>query len=221
MTRQHLRRVFDDIGLIQIDSVNVLVRSQELPLFARLGAHPRTLIPDAVAAGELFEYWAHVASHRADQAPPAVSLADGGDGRRSLRPALHAAPPRDVEKVLDQVRDRGPLAVGDVEGRVRNPGTWWNWDDAKLALEILFDQGVVTVTRRPNDFARLYDLIERVVPAEVLAAAPIRKPTLGDSCCCSPPARSASPRSRISATTTDSTRRRSSRSSKSWWPTAR
>ena len=78
-----------------------------------------------------------------------------------------------LEKVLDQVRARGPIAVGDVEGRVRNPGTWWNWDDAKLALEILFDQGVVSVTRRQSDFARLYDLIERIVPAEVLAAPPI------------------------------------------------
>ncbi len=55
--------MLDHIGLIQIDSVNVLVRSQELPLFARLGAHPRSLIPDATADGELFEYWVHEACH--------------------------------------------------------------------------------------------------------------------------------------------------------------
>ena len=169
VTRQHLRRVFDDIGLIQIDSVNVLVRSQELPLFARLGPHPRTLIPDAVAAGELFEYWAHVASIVPTQAPPAVPLADGGD-RSTV--ATHGTSRSAVRacwtKVLDQVREHGP----DRRRRPRGPrsaiGTWWNWDDAKLALEHLFDQGVVSVTRRPNDFARLYDLTERILPAEVL-----------------------------------------------------
>ena len=149
VTRQHLRRVFDDIGLIQVDSVNVLVRSQELPLFARLGPHPRTLIPDAVAAGELFEYWAHVASLVPTKHLPLfrwrmAAMVDGRYARHftQRRPGM-------LEKVLDQVRARGPIAVGDVEGRVRNPGTWWNWDDAKLALEILFDQGVVSVTRRP------------------------------------------------------------------------
>lgn len=57
-----MRRVLDRVGLIQIDSVNVLVRSQEMPLFARLGPHPRGLLPRMAADVEIVEYWCHEAS---------------------------------------------------------------------------------------------------------------------------------------------------------------
>jgi uncharacterized protein len=168
VTRQHLRRVFDDIGLIQIDSVNVLTRSQELPLFARLGPHPRSLIPDAVDDGDLFEYWAHAASlvptkHRHLWRWRMDRFKEGGHGKwfTSHRPQ--------VDKVLQQIRAQGPIVVGEVQGRVRNKqGTWWDWDDAKIALETLFDHGVLGATRRRNDFARRYDIVERMLPAEIL-----------------------------------------------------
>ena len=45
----------------------------------------------------------------------------------------------------------------------------WNWHDGKIALEYLFYAGQVTAARRVN-FERLYDLPERVLPAEILAA---------------------------------------------------
>ena len=172
VTRQHLRRLFDDIGLIQIDSVNVLTRSQELPLFARLGPHPRTLIPDAVDDGDLFEYWAHAASlvptkHRHLWRWRMDRFKEQGHGKwfASHRPQ--------VDKVLQQIRTQGPIVVGEVHGRVRNKqGTWWDWDEAKIALETLFDHGVLGATRRRNDFARRYDIVERMLPAEILETPP-------------------------------------------------
>jgi uncharacterized protein len=177
VTRSHLRRVFDDVGVIQVDSVNVLVRSFELPVFARLGPHPRSLIPDAVAAGDLFEYWAHVASF-----VPTKHFhlwhwrMEASRAKHDHRWFGTRGTDRD-ERILEQVRADGPIAVGDVHGRVRTKGgTWWDWDDAKVALEVLFDQGFVSVTRRRSDFARLYDLIERVVPADALAVPPASEP---------------------------------------------
>jgi uncharacterized protein YcaQ len=167
--RRHLRRVLDRIGLIQIDSVNVLVRSQELPLFARLGAHPRTLIADATLAGELFEYWVHEASlvpmeqyplHRWRMSEPARWP--------GFRRYIEAQGPY-IDEIYQRVVDQGPLVAGDLNARVGKKGTWWDHDDGKRALEALFLAGRISARRRPQDFARVYDRTERIIPADVLA----------------------------------------------------
>lgn len=168
--RRHLRKVLDHIGLIQIDSVNVLVRSQELPLFARLGPHPRSLIPDAVQAGELFEYWVHEACHvPVEQRPLYGWMMDGHPRWKGMR-KFAAERPELIESVLQRVRAEGPLVASDLEMRDRPKGQWWDWDDGKRALEHLFRTGDLAATRRPNDFARVYDLAERVIPSHVLDA---------------------------------------------------
>jgi uncharacterized protein YcaQ len=157
------------MGLIQIDSVNVLVRSQELPLFARLGPHPRTLIDDATRAGELFEFWVHEACHvPIDQYPLQRWAMDAHPRWQRLRAwaAEHAGL---VSEVLARVRDEGPIVASDLQMRERPKGSWWDWDDGKLALEHLFRIGEVAARRRSNDFARVYDLAERMIPAAVLA----------------------------------------------------
>jgi uncharacterized protein YcaQ len=167
--RRHLRRLLDRIGLIQIDSVNVLVRSQELPLFARLGPHPRTLIDDATAHGELFEYWVHEASH--------VPTAHHHLYRWMMRmphrwPSfrrLMAERADYIDTVYEYVAANGPVVASDLKQRVGKKGSWWDYDDGKIALEALFFDGRVSARRRPRDFARVYDITERVIPAEALA----------------------------------------------------
>jgi hypothetical protein len=168
--RRHLRRVLHRMGLIQIDSVNVLVRSQELPLFARLGPHPRTLIPDATAAGELFEYGVHEACHVPVALHPLLRWRMVDDHRWGAINRLKVRRPGYLDEVLARVRDEGPLVAADLRQRAGPKAPWWDWDDGKIALEYLLHTGEVTARRRPADFARVYDLTERVLPAAVLAA---------------------------------------------------
>jgi uncharacterized protein YcaQ len=167
--RRHLRRALDHMGLIQIDSVNVLVRSQELPLFARLGPHPRTLIADATAAGELFEYWVHEASHVPTEHHHLHRWQMARDHKWGRFMQLEQRRPGYVDEVYRRVAAEGPIAAGDLEARVGKKGTWWDWDDGKVALEHLFWSGRISAWRRPTDFARMYDLAERVIPSAVLA----------------------------------------------------
>ncbi|MEO5900668.1 MAG: crosslink repair DNA glycosylase YcaQ family protein [Ilumatobacteraceae bacterium] len=162
------------MGLIQIDSVNVLARSQEVVLFSRLGAHPRTLLPDATDAGELFEYWVHEASHvPVDQHPLFRWKMDrpAEFGRRSGQ-RLEERRPGFIEMVYDRVA-AGPLVAGEVSQREGPKGSWWDWDDGKVALEHLFFTGRVTARRRRGDFARIYELPDHRLPAAVLAMPPV------------------------------------------------
>jgi uncharacterized protein len=166
--RRHLRKVLDHTGLIQIDSVNVLARSQELVLFARLGAHPRTLICDATTAGEMFEYWVHEACHVPVEQHPLYRWQMQKMHRWKGVAGLYQRRPDFVAEVLRRVREDGPLVAGDLQERRGPKGPWWDWDDGKTALEYLFHTGELTATRRTNDFARVYDLTERVIPVAVL-----------------------------------------------------
>ena len=171
--RRHGRRVFDHVKLVQIDSVNVLVRSQELPVFARLGPHRRDLLPAMATAGELFEYWGHEASLIPVEHQPLLRLkmarAQQGQGIWKGLARLAQDRPEYLAAVLDEVKARGPLRAADLrDGGPRRRDPWWSWDDAKRALELLFWTGQVSARRLPN-FERVYDLPERVLPAVVLA----------------------------------------------------
>jgi len=166
--RRHLRKVFARVGVIQIDSVNVLVRSQELPLFARLGPHPRNLLPDALDEGELFEYWAHVASIIPSAHHRLWRWNMARDHHWKAVARMGRERPTFVDEVLERIRRDGPITAADLEQRVGPKGPWWDWDDGKIALEELFHRGLLVARRRRSDFARLYDLPERVLPAAAL-----------------------------------------------------
>jgi hypothetical protein len=173
-TVRHLRRVIGRIGLVQIDSVNVVQRAHYMPLYSRLGPYPTALLDRAAyrPPRELFEYWGHEASMVPVALHPLLRWRMAQGHRWGGVRTLAEAQPKLVRWVLQEVREKGPLTAGEIEGDIpKRSGNWgWNWSDVKTALEWLFWSGEVTVARRNGAFARLYDVPERVLPAEVLTA---------------------------------------------------
>lgn len=178
-TMRHFQQVVDRLGLLQIDSVNVLARAHLMPAFSRLGPYDTALLDRAAgrAPRRLVECWAHEASY---VPPPTYRLL--GWRQRGYRdhawgtirevPLRHSSV---VEEVRQIVRESGPVTAREVHARfeAEHPRTrteWgWNWTVAKRALEFLFFTGEVTSARRNAAFERCYDLTERVLPPEVLA----------------------------------------------------
>jgi uncharacterized protein YcaQ len=173
-TRALRSRVVDRVGLVQIDSVNVLQRAHYLPAFSRLGGYDTTLLDKLshYAPRRLFEYWGHEASLIPVELHPHLRWRmrrahdDAWGGMRRIardRPDLVAA-------VLDDIRERGPLTAAQLahHDEPRGPkGPWWDWSSVKRALEFLFWSGEVTSARRRR-FERLYDVPERVLPKEIV-----------------------------------------------------
>jgi uncharacterized protein YcaQ len=167
---RHLRRTLDRIGVLQIDSVNVLVRSYELPLFARLGPHSRMLLPDLVERRrELFEYWAHEASFVPVELHPLLRWRMEWARTDSFRHSRHLDGFADsVAQVLSEVTERGPIASSQLLDGGEKRGPWWGWSSGKIALEYLFYTGTLTSAGRGPNFERRYDLTERVLPPSIL-----------------------------------------------------
>ena len=170
-----LRRLFQHTQLLQIDSVNVLQRAHYLPGWSRLGAYPTaTLDAMAYKRRELFEYWGHEASLMPMELHPLMRWrmrrAEGKFETWGRLAKLAQERPDYVEHVYTLVRDQGPITAGQLaDEEKRGTDHWgWNWTDAKVAVEYLFWAGRVA-TRERRNFERLYDVPERVIPADVLA----------------------------------------------------
>ena len=169
---RQLRRLAERLAVIQIDSVNVVSRAHYLPAFSRLGSYPRAALDDLTARRHaVFEYWAHEASFLPVRLQPHLRwrMAAAEEHAWNNMVALQRERPDYVAEVLDRVRADGPLKASDIdEPKPDRPGAMWNWHAGKLALEWLFFAGAITATHRTTSFEKVYDLTERVLPAEVL-----------------------------------------------------
>ncbi len=171
---RHFRKLMRSVGLLQLDSVNVIARSHYLPAFSRIGPYDRGALDRYAAhSRELFEYWGHEASLLPVEDFPLFRWRMESFARRPWRRAreLMSEHPGYIEQVEEEIRERGPLTVSDFTDRGGRRGPWWGWGPGKVALEYLFATGRVSARRGPQ-FIRVYDLAERMIPVEHYRGTP-------------------------------------------------
>lgn len=170
-----VRGIAELLGVIQIDSVNVLVRSHYLPAFSRMGAYDRTQLDKLGhrAPRALFEYWGHEASLLPVALQPQFRwrMARATEHAWGRMRRIAKKQPSLLDDILAIVREKGPLTASEIDlGEAKKRKGWWEWSEAKTAIEFLFWSGQVTSSAR-RGFERLYDLPERVIPAPIIARA--------------------------------------------------
>lgn len=169
---RHVRDQARRLGVVQIDSVNVVSRTHYLPKFSRLGAYDRAHL-EAEAWGKkpsLFEYWGHEASLLPVEMQPLLrwrmDRARGGAMWTGI--ARFGRERADyIESILQEIERRGQVTGGDFSTGPKGAPGWWEWSDGKRALEWLFWTGDIT-TRTRRGFERVYDLTERVLPRRIV-----------------------------------------------------
>ncbi|MBI5289109.1 MAG: YcaQ family DNA glycosylase [Chloroflexi bacterium] len=160
-------------GAVQLDTISVLARSHELVAYARLGAIPRATVEAGYWAepAVAFEYVAHANCIIPIEDYPWFAFRRDHLAARSW-PSFANSP------VLTEIRARlrdGPITTTEAGGARKTAG-WWNWSEAKQAIELMCARGDVVCTMR-RGWKRVYDLPERAIPADLLT----RRPTVEES----------------------------------------
>jgi uncharacterized protein YcaQ len=175
-------RTLERTGVLQVDSVNVLQRAHYMPLWSRMGSYDVSLL-DRASAGRrrrVVEYWAHVQAFMPVELWPVMRhRMDDYRAKRGKWGFVEEDPALE-KNLLDEVRDLGPSTARDLDdGLPRSKEHWgWNWSSTRRVLDYLYTVGDLAIAGRNSQFEVLYDLPERVIPAEVLARA---TPSLEDA----------------------------------------
>jgi uncharacterized protein YcaQ len=164
-TKRDVLRMIRRMGVLQIDTIHVVARSPYFVLWSRLGDYEPAWLDELLEEGAIFEYWSHEACFLPTE-----------DYRLYRRRMLNAesmgwkypvewvkAHRKEIQHLRDFIRERGPVRAADFERTDGKAGGWWDWKTEKRALETLFTAGELMIARRQN-FQRVYDLRERVLP---------------------------------------------------------
>lgn len=181
-----LDQVIQQLGFVQLDSINTVARAHDLILFSRRPAYrPNNLKRLYEKDRRLFEHWTHDAAVIPMAFYPHWQLRFERDAeklRNQWKSWRRDGYEDQFQPVLDHVREHGPVCSSDVgQDEKKTSGGWWDWHPSKTALEYLWRSGALTVVGRTG-FRKFYDLTERVIDAVNHTARPDPEETIDWLC---------------------------------------
>jgi len=163
-------QALEHLAYVQIDSLSVIERAHHHTLWNRIPNYKKAFLDSAIKSGEAFEYWFHAAAYLPMRdyrfALPRMNSIRRGES--SWYKDVDAKVMRQVKK---RITEEGPLKGRDFESKKKTQGSWWNWKPTKKALEKLYMQGDLMISRR-DGMEKVYDLRERVLPETVNTKEP-------------------------------------------------
>lgn len=168
-----LYQLIHDLGFVQVDSIATVERAHHQILFSRNQTYrPEQLSRLLEKDRSLFEHWTHDAS----VIPSAFFPYWKHRFRRREEKILEnwrkwqgEGFDRAFDETYERIRAGGPIMAREVKAEDHKSGGWWNWHPSKTALEYLWHTGKLAISARDN-FQKVYDLAERVIPADHFAA---------------------------------------------------
>ena len=164
-----LQTTIEQLGFVQIDSINTVERAHHMILFARNQTYNRKNLAHLLERDRaLFENWTHDASiiptsyypywiRHFERHKPVLSKRWETYRREGYE--------KQFDDILNRIAKHGPVLSRDLaKGEFKGGDGWWDWHPSKTALEYLWRTGALAVTRREG-FQKVYDLTERVIPA--------------------------------------------------------
>lgn len=157
-------RIVDHLGFLQLDTNYVIERAHHHALFARIPDYETEWLAELCEEERIFEYFASDAGYLPMKdfrfsLPVKKSFEDN-------RKPLAKTEIRMMEQIMERVEREGPLMVTDFENdRMEISSGWWDLRPSKVALEKLYLEGSLTISRTKS-FQKVYDLPRNSVPNE-------------------------------------------------------
>jgi uncharacterized protein YcaQ len=159
---QAVTAAVEQLGYVQIDTINVIERAHHHILYTRIPGYIRADLRQAQSVDKsLFEYWTHALSYVPAKDfrffIPAMKL-HKREGHRWFA-SVSAA---DTRKVMRLLKRDGALTIRDIDDDVltEKEHLWASRKPSKRALQLAFYTGAVTISER-NGMLKTYDLMTR------------------------------------------------------------